>query len=168
MPFGARKGVLMKRSHKAGLGFGITSGIITTMGLMVGLYAGKSSEFVILSGVLTIAIADAFADAAGIHVSKKAVSEYSIREVWEATVSTFLTKFCVALSFVWPLLFFAAKTAVLINVVWGILLLSGFSVYIAKDRQVNPWRLIFEHLTIAAIVLLATYHLPLLLSKILG
>ena len=53
----------MKHSLKVGFSFGLTSGIITTLGLMVGLHSGTNSKIAVIGGVLTIAIADAFSDA---------------------------------------------------------------------------------------------------------
>ena len=69
---------------------------------MVGLYSGTYSTMVVIAGILTIAIADAFSDSLGIHISKETTNEYSTKEVWEATISTFITKFCVAMTFVVP------------------------------------------------------------------
>ncbi len=80
----------MKHSLKTGLGFGVTSGTITTLGLMVGLNSGTQSQIAVIGGILTIAIADTFSDSLGIHVSKKFENRYSIKEVWEATITTFL------------------------------------------------------------------------------
>ena len=47
----------MKRSVKAGFSFGLTSGVITTLGLMVGLHSSTHSKLVVIGGILTIAIA---------------------------------------------------------------------------------------------------------------
>jgi acid phosphatase family membrane protein YuiD len=60
----------MKDSLRTGISFGLTSAVITTLGLMVGLHSGTHSKIVVLAGILTIAIADAFSDALGIHVSE--------------------------------------------------------------------------------------------------
>ena len=59
----------MKHSFKVGFTFGVTSGIITTLGLIVGLHSGTHSKIIILGGIIVIAIADAFSDALGIHIS---------------------------------------------------------------------------------------------------
>ena len=83
----------MKNSLKTGVAFGLTSGIITTLGLMVGLYSGTNSKLVVMGGILTIAIADAFSDALGIHVSEESKNNVTEKEVWEATISTFFSKF---------------------------------------------------------------------------
>jgi len=53
----------MKASFKTGLSFGLTSGVITTLRLMVGLHSGTRSRTVVIGGILTIAIADAMSDA---------------------------------------------------------------------------------------------------------
>jgi len=44
----------------SGLSFGVTSGVITTFGLMIGLYSGTNSRLAVVGGILIIAFADAF------------------------------------------------------------------------------------------------------------
>ena len=82
----------MRHSLQVGLSFGLTSAIITTLGLMVGLNSGTHSRLAVLGGILTIALADAFSDATGIHVSEESENKHSTREVWESTIATFLSK----------------------------------------------------------------------------
>jgi len=57
---------------------------------------------------LTIAIADAFSDAVGIHFSKESEG-CSTYEIWLSTIITFCSKFFVALSFVIAILFYHLK-----------------------------------------------------------
>ncbi|MGB6865995.1 MAG: VIT1/CCC1 transporter family protein, partial [Candidatus Aminicenantaceae bacterium] len=90
----------MKHSLKTGFSFGLTSGIITTLGLMVGLHSGTHSKLVVIGGILTIAIADSFSDALGIHISEESENKHTKKEIWESTISTFLSKFVFALTFV--------------------------------------------------------------------
>ena len=61
----------MKGSLRTGISFGLTSAVITTLGLMVGLNSGTHSKIAVLAGILTIAIGDAFSDSLGVHVKKK-------------------------------------------------------------------------------------------------
>ena len=82
---------MMKHSVKTGLCFGLTSGIITTLGLIVGLHSGTGSKLVIIGGILTIAVADAFSDALGIHISEESENKHTAREIWQSTTSTFLS-----------------------------------------------------------------------------
>jgi len=159
---------MIKPSLKTGFGFGLTSGIITTLGLMVGLHSGTHLKIAVIGGILTIAIADAFSDALGIHISKEAESKNAAKEIWEATISTFLSKFIFALTFIIPVLIFPLLTAIIINVIWGLSLLGIFSFFIARQRQVKPWKVIMEHLTIALLVVVITHYIGDLISKIFG
>lgn len=147
----------MKKSIKKGFGFGITSGIITTLGLMVGLYAGTYSKYVVLGGVLMIAIADSMSDSLGIHLSEEFVNKDK-KQIWESTISTFGFKFFFASIFALPFLFLELKTAIIFCVVFGLLLLCGFSYYISREQKTNSFSVIFEHLFIALIVIVVTYY----------
>jgi len=148
----------MKISIRKGLGFGLTSGIITTLGLIVGLNSGTHSKSVVLGGILIIAIADAMSDALGIHISEEAGhKDISKKELWESTISTFGFKFIFALSFVIPILLFNLSTAIIVSVIWGLSLLAGFSYYIAKKHKTSAKKAVIEHLVIAVVVIVITH-----------
>lgn len=148
----------MKHSIKVGFSFGLTSGVITTLGLMVGLYSGTHSKLVVIGGILIIAIADAFSDALGIHISEESENKHTEKEIWESTISTFLTKFIFALTFLIPILLFQLSTAIIVSIIWGMSLLSIFSFYIAREQKVRPCKVIIEHLVIAIIVIIITCY----------
>lgn len=148
----------MRQSIRKGLGFGLNSAVITTLGLVVGLHSGTGSVLVIIGGVLVIAIADAMSDALGVHISEEAEYQHSTKEIWESTVSTFLSKFIFAVSFVAPLLIFELSTAIIVDVVWGLLLLCLFSVYIGRAQDESTWKVVGEHLLIAVIVIIITHY----------
>lgn len=147
----------MRRSFRTGISFGLTSGVITTLGLMVGLHSGTHSRLVVLGGILTIAIADAFSDAAGIHIAEESKDEMTEKQVWGATLSTFLSKLLFALTFVVPVILFELSTAILVSVAWGLGILALLSYYIARSQGTNPLRVVTEHLLIALIVIGATH-----------
>jgi VIT1/CCC1 family predicted Fe2+/Mn2+ transporter len=149
---------MMDHSLKTGLSFGITSGIITTLGLIVGLHAANPSRSVIIGGILTIAIADAFSDALGIHISEESENRHTVREIWASTFSTFLAKFTFALAFVVPIVLLPLTTAIIVSIAWGLSLLGIFSYYIAKQQNAKPWKGVFEHLLIALIVITITHY----------
>lgn len=148
----------MKHSLKTGFSFGLTSGIITTLGLMVGLHSGTHSKIVVIGGILVIAIADALSDAMGIHISEESENKHSIREIWESTISTFLSKFVFALTFVIPILLFPLNTAIIISVIWGLSVITIFSWYIARGEGAKTYKVVSEHLFIAILVIIATHY----------
>jgi len=148
----------MNHSLKTGLSFGITSGIITTLGLIVGLHSGTHSRLAIIGGVLTIAIADAFSDGLGIHVSEESESSHSSKEIWQSTFATFLSKFAIAITFIVPLLLLPLARAIIVSVVWGLLLLGAFSFYIGEGEETKTWKVVLEHLLIALVVIVITHY----------
>ena len=158
----------MRHSLKTGLSFGLTSGIITTLGLMVGLHSGTHSKLVVMGGILTIAIADAFSDALGIHVSEESENRHSTREIWESTVFTFLSKLVFALTFIVPILLFPLATAIVVSIAWGLSMLAIFSLYIAKDQKESAWKVVGEHLLIAVVVIIITHYVGHWIGATLG
>ncbi|MEA3255244.1 MAG: hypothetical protein U9Q22_05370 [Candidatus Altiarchaeota archaeon] len=148
----------MRHSLKTGFSFGLTSGVITTLGLMVGLYSGTHSRIVVMGGILTIAIADALSDAMGIHISEESEGKHTEKEIWESTVSTFITKFVFALMFVVPVLLLRLSTAVIVCVIWGLSIIIIFSWHMAKQQGVGPYKVVLEHLFIAVLVIALTHY----------
>lgn len=151
---------------KTGFSFGLTSGIITTLGLMVGLNSGTHSKMIVIGGILTIAFADAFSDALGMHVSQESEAEHTAKEIWQATFATFLSKLIFALTFVVPVLIFSLNLAVIISAIWGLLLLAIFSYFVAKNEKLSPTKVIAEHLLIAILVILVTNYIGGWINKV--
>lgn len=142
---------------RTGLFFGATSGVITTVGLLTGLYAGTGSVTAVLGGILVIAVADAMSDALGIHLAEEADPNTSTSHVWSATISTFITKFVFAISFAVPLLLLPLQTAVIVSLVWGMVVITVLSYFLAKSQGERPLPIIAEHLGIAILVVLLSH-----------
>jgi VIT1/CCC1 family predicted Fe2+/Mn2+ transporter len=153
----------MKHSIKTGLSFGLTSAIITTLGLMVGIYSGTRSRPAVLGAILIIAIADALSDSLGIHMSEESENKHTPREIWESTLYTFLSKFIFAATFIVPVIIFNLRLAVIISIIWGLLLLTVFSFYLARNEKTAAWKVILEHIFVAVIVIIATHSVGLLI-----
>lgn len=148
----------MKRSIRKGLGFGLNSGVITTLGMMVGLNASTRSKLAVIGGIIAIAIADAFSDAVGIHISEESDNGHTEREIWESTLSTLASKFIIALSFVVPVLAFGLSLAIAVSVVWGLALVSIFSYYLATQQGVRSYKVVLEHVGIVILVIIITHY----------
>ncbi len=142
---------------RTGLYFGATSGVITTLGLLTGLYAGTGAVTAVLGGILVIAVADSMSDALGIHLAEEADPNKSSAHVWSATISTFVAKFVFAISFAVPLLLLPLRTAVIASVVWGMSVITVLSYFLAKSAQERPLPIILEHLGIAMLVVLLSH-----------
>lgn len=142
----------MNHSVKTGFSFGLTSGVITTLGLMVGIESATASKLAVVGAILTIAVADALSDALGIHMSEESVHEHTQRQIWESTFSTLIFKFFFAMVFLIPVLLLNLDLAVWVSVGMGILILGIFSYQIAKEKEAKVKMVILEHLLVAALV----------------
>jgi len=158
----------MRLSVIKGMSYGITSGIITTLGLIMGLHSGTGSKSIVLGGIVTIAIADAFSDALGMHISEESAKNHSEKEVWAATLSAFTSKFVFAIQFIVPFLLFPLETAIYISVAWGLLLLAVLSFLIARNKKESPYSVIIEHLCIAMVVIFITHFVGDFVARIFG
>jgi len=147
----------MRDSLRTGICFGMTSAVITTLGLMVGLHSGTHSRIVVLAGILTIAIADAFSDALGIHISEESDKTRTAKQVWGATIATFLTKFLFALTFAVPVFLLPLSVAIIVSLLWGLSILTALSYIIARSQDEPAWKIVGEHLIIASLVLVITH-----------
>lgn len=146
-----------KNGASAGIHFGLTSGVITTLGLIVGLHAGTHSLLAVIGGIVTIAIADALSDALGIHISKESEGTLSERQIWHATLATFIAKFFMAATFLLPILLLPLNHAILASIAWGLLVIALLSWQMARDQQVRRWPVIAEHVGIALLVVIVTH-----------
>lgn len=145
--------ILDNKGARTGIFFGATSGVITTIGLIVGLNAGTQSLVAVLGGILVVAVADAMSDALGIHLAQEADPASTDEHIWAATIWTFLTKLMVALSFALPLLFLPLQVAVMVSVAWGLLVITLLSTYLARMQNVPVLPVVTEHVVIAVSVI---------------
>ncbi len=155
-----------KYSHQliTGISFGLTSGVITALGMIVGLRSATSSKLAVVAGIVIMAIADGLADAVGLHVVEEGEVEkgkvkHTPQEVWITTVITFVLVSGFILTFAIPLLLFPLKTAIFIAIAWGMLLLILLNLYIAKIRKKSSLKLISEHVLLASFVIIISYLL---------
>lgn len=153
--------MIKKYSHQlvTGISFGLTSAVITSLGMIVGLYSATSSKLAIVAGIIIMAIADGLSDSFGLHLAEEAEIEmgrakHTQKEIWLTTIFTFLSVSGFSLTFVLPFLFFPLKTAIFVAILWGILLLILLNFYIARIRKESPTKLISEHVLLALFVII--------------
>lgn len=153
---------------RTGLFFGATSGVITTIGLIVGLNSGTRSVTAVIGGILVIAVADAMSDALGIHLAEEADPSTDHRHVWSATITTFFAKFLFAISFVVPVLLLPLGPAVAASVLWGLLVIVVLSYFLARSQGESPLAIIAEHVGIAIVVLVCSHFIGVWVARTFG
>ncbi len=146
------------RRYQTKFSFGATSAIITNLGIIVGLDTLTHPKLSIIAGILVVALADNIADSFGIHIYQESEC-IDTKEVWFSTITNFFTRIFVSLTFIALVAFLPLNLALLCSVVWGLALLSIVSYIIAKERKVNPYLAILEHITIAVFVITLSHFL---------
>ena len=160
--------LLKSDGARTGLFFGATSGVITTIGLIVGLNSGTNSMTAVIGGILVIAVADSMSDALGIHLAEEADPDTDHSHVWSATITTFLAKFLFAISFVIPLLLLPLGPAVVASVLWGMLVIIVLSYFLARSQNESPLSIIAEHVGIAIVVVVCSHFIGVWVARTFG
>jgi VIT1/CCC1 family predicted Fe2+/Mn2+ transporter len=156
----------MRSTLWKGVGFGLTSGVITTLGMIIGLQSGTQSKLAVEVGIIILAMADALSDAIGIHVSEEAEMEHTTKELWETSFFTFISKLLIALTFLIPVRLLELSTSILASVFWGLFLITIFSFYMARSQKQNPYKVVCEHIFIAVLVVLLAHYIGEIIHEI--
>src|SRR3989304_1676126 len=142
--------------------FGMTSGVITALGMIVGMNEATSSRLAVFAGIVIMAIADGLADAAGFHIVEEAelengIPKHNSKEIWVTTFYTFVAVSGFILTFAVPVLIFELKTAIYVDIAWGLILLLILNYYIARFKKEDPLKLILGHISLATFVVAVSY-----------
>jgi VIT1/CCC1 family predicted Fe2+/Mn2+ transporter len=140
-----------------GISFGITSAVITTLGIIVGIHAGTDLKHGVIVAILVIAFADSLADSCGVYFSEEARGT-SFSECLVSSSSTLVGKLLFALSFLVPIIFFDLHPAIIIDIVYGLLVLGIYGFFVAKSKNASVFKTISFHLVLVLIVI-AISHL---------
>ena len=147
----------MDGAIKKGLGFGLTSSIITTLGVLVGLSVSTNSVKAVVAGILIVAVSDALSDSMGIHVAEETEGKKTNKAVWKTALATLLSKIIFTSTFVVPVLIWPLNISVYVCIGWGLLLTVVFSFYIAKIQNVHAYKIAIEHISLTLFVIVLTY-----------
>jgi VIT1/CCC1 family predicted Fe2+/Mn2+ transporter len=147
-----------RRRYQTKFSFGATSAIITNLGITTGLDTLAHPKLSIITGILVVALADNIADSFGIHIYQESEC-IDYKEIWFSTLSNFLTRIFVSLTFIILVAALPLNSAVPCSICWGLALLAIMSYAIAKERKVNPYSTIFEHIIIAIFVITLSHFI---------
>jgi VIT1/CCC1 family predicted Fe2+/Mn2+ transporter len=135
--------------------FGATSAIITNLGIITGLDTLIHPKLSIIGALLVIALADNLSDSFGIHIYQES-EHLGKKEIWLSTLTNFLTRLFVSLTFIILIIVLPIRLAAVCSVVWGLLVLTVMTYTIAKQQKISPLSAILVHTTIAVVVVVAS------------
>jgi len=157
-----------------GITFGLTTSVITSLGLIAGIYSATTSKLAVVAAIAVMAVADGLSDAISLHTVEEAELDdqgnprHTHLEVWLTTAFTFLAVAVFSLSFIVPLLLLPLDKAVYAAVAWGVFLLTVLNYFVSRARKENPLRAIGEHVFVAAAVIVVSYFVGELVGAWLG
>ena len=143
--------------------FGAVSAIVTSIGLIVGLGTAGISTPTIIGGLLIVGLADNLTDSLSIHVYQES-EKLEQQAAFEATISNFIIRLLISISFVIITLAFSSSIAVFVSLAWGIALLTGVTWLVAKSRGANVTTEVLKHLAVAAVVIVASRAIGVLIN----
>jgi predicted adenylyl cyclase CyaB len=134
------------------LTFGITSGILTTIGVLVGVNSATASRLSVIAAVVAVAVADSCSDAFGMYMAKVSERGSSARQALRLAFGTLAGKAVLPLTFIVPLLIFPLGAAIWVDLAWGALTLGLLSAEQAVVEQQAIARRVARNLGLALVI----------------
>ena len=131
--------------------FGSISGVITALGLIVGMYGANIKAAAIIVGLVSIAIGDSISDALGIYYGVNySNSEADARK---QALMTLIAKFSIPMLMTIPFRYMSVKDAVVANILFGILI-----VFYISNRMFDEYKDIVVNIGILLCAIAITYY----------
>jgi predicted adenylyl cyclase CyaB len=145
---------LVLRFHeKVGeLTFGITSGVLTTVGVLVGVNSATASRLSVVAAIVAIAVADSCSDAFGMYMARASERGTSPRTAVRYALATLAGKAFLPLTFLGPVLALPLPVAVGVDLAWGALALMLLSAEQAVVEKQPVARRVARNLGLAVVI----------------
>jgi len=153
-----------KRPKFYNFSFGVTSAIMTSLTIIIGL-SWAASNITIITALLIIAIADNISDSFGIHIYQES-KRINPKEVKTTTANNFIARMLITFVFILFVIFMPINLAIIFSIIFGITLLTILSYLISKSQEIRPYSSIIRHLTIAIILMASSFILKYIILKI--
>jgi len=125
------------------------------MALIAGLDAANADTASLVSALLIAAVADNLTDSLSVHMYQES-ERLDQREAFAGTLSNFVTRLLVCLSFVLIVIVLPKRLAMLWALAWGMALLAVLSGILARHRAVSITSEVGKHLGVALIIILVS------------
>jgi hypothetical protein len=137
------------------ISFGGTAGIVTSMALIAGLDAARTSRASMVSALLIAAVADNLTDSLSVHMYQES-ERLEQKEAFIGTLSNFVTRLFLCLSFVLIVALLPGHMATMGGLAWGILLLVVLTCMLARYRGVSTISEVGKHLAVAFAIIIVS------------
>ena len=135
--------------------FGATSASSRASGWWSDSVRADVPKSAIISSLLIVGLADNLTDTLSIHIFQES-ELLEPRAAFRATISNFLTRACIAGSFVVLMLLLSGALAILSCLARGIALLVCLTYLVARNRGASVTSDLIKHIAVVAIVIVAS------------
>ena len=158
----------MNASTLQGIFFGLTEGTVTTMGIIMGMFASAPFKKAIIGAVVAATVSDTFGDSVGIFYSEKARNVENVNSnPLNVVYSLIVFKLLISLLYLLPIIYFT-------NLKYGVIgsmLLSGFVIvnslnHLAKRRKKDVRNFVIKNSFIIFTVILITYTIGTIINRL--
>lgn len=150
-----------------GISFGGTAAIVGSVSLVIGLDAVHASRASIAAGLLIAGFADNLTDSLSVHIYQES-ERLETRRAFRATLTNFVARAAVTLSFVLLVVLPPLALGVVLAVLWGLFLLAGLSYLLARQRGVPAFSEIWKHLAVAVAAVVLSKLIGMIIEAQLG
>ena len=150
-----------------GATFGVMEGTVMMLGVLLGLSV-TGDRFIIVLGLLTAGIADAFANSSSFYVSEESEMIHTRAEVWKAAKLCFLATLGVVALMTVPLLAIRnTSVSMIVSVAVGLVVLFVLGIYMAKKlKSKTPSSTVIKYVLIGTVTAVACFIIGELLEYI--
>lgn len=117
------------KAFKQGISFGVVSSTMTVLGVSVGMWTSGGHISSLIASILGLSISNSLADAFSIYMANTATDDANI--ALSSALVTGTIEFILPFLFILPLIFCKLKTAILINIIFGFLLVGSMGYYVS-------------------------------------
>lgn len=140
------------------ISFGGTAAIVTSMALIAGLDAAHAGRVSMVSALLIAAVGDNLTDSLSVHMYQES-ERLEQKEAFVGTLTNFVTRLAVCLSFVLIVALLPDRGAVVGGLVWGMSLLVVLTWILARYRKVSALSEVGKHLSVAMAIIFVSIRI---------
>lgn len=147
------------------IAFGMSSAIMTVMGMIVGLASAHQSATAIIGGIASVGLADSMADSLSVYTAKKSERGSSEKVAFRNALATFWSKLFFSMSFLVIFMVLPTGYAMIFSIVWGFSLLAFINFLISYVQGESVVWGIFKNISLAIFIVLVSFFVGNLIAR---
>ena len=155
--------LMNSKAFKQGISFGVVSSTMTVLGVSIGMWTSGGQISSLIVSILGLSISNSLADAFSIYMANTATDNTNI--ALSSALVTGTIEFTLPFLFILPLIFFKLKTAILINIIFGLLLVGTMGYYVSILNKLDT-NMMIKQIGIYLLVLIGILGLTSLTGKL--